>query len=86
MSTKNLRCAFGLSDEEDYDGSRATFLPWRNTNIERYGGTCFYQGVFLRYEYFLNIPGPGTGNDGNPNISVELDDGIKNAVRQLLGE
>ncbi|MEK6897657.1 MAG: hypothetical protein AABW93_03950, partial [Nanoarchaeota archaeon] len=66
MSTKNLRCAFGLLDEEDYDDSRATYLPWRNTNIERYGGTCFCQGQFIRYEDFLNIPGPGTGNDGDP--------------------
>ncbi len=86
MSTKDLRCAFGLSDEEDYNDGRAALLSWRDTNIMRYGGTCFRQGQYIRFEDFLNIPGPGTGNDGDPNISIELDDEIKQAVRQLLGE
>lgn len=42
------------------------------------------QGAFIRYGNFLNIPSPGTGHDGDPNISILIDGPIRRAVRQLL--
>ena len=52
--------------------------------IERYGGTCAEQSTFIRYNKFLNIPCPGTGHDGDPNISLELDAEIGNAIIELI--
>ena len=40
--------------------------------INRYGGSAAHQGLFIRFQNWLNIPCPGTGNDGDPNISIEL--------------
>lgn len=42
------------------------------------------QGKFFRYGDYLNIPNKGTGHDGDPNISIELDDKIRGAVEDLL--
>lgn len=52
--------------------------------INKYGGTCAEQGAFLRYKQFLNIPCPGTGNDGDPNLSLFLDTNIQQAVLNLM--
>ncbi len=81
MSDQNLRCAFGLSDSED-----ERYGSYRHLLIERFGADCAYHGVFIRYRNFLNIPCPGTGYDGDPNVSIDLDDDIKLAIRRLLGE
>lgn len=80
MSSQNLECAFGLSDSED----KKYHECYRNWLISRFGADCACQGQFIRYGNFLNIPGPGTSNDGDPNVSIDLDDEIKDAVRQLL--
>lgn len=42
------------------------------------------QGKFIRLGNFLNIPCPGTGHDGDPNVSVYLTDEIRAAVSGLL--
>lgn len=52
--------------------------------IDRYGGTAAYQGLFIRYQNWLNIPCPGTGNDGDPNLSIELDEKITQAIIDLV--
>jgi hypothetical protein len=52
--------------------------------LDRYGGDSAAQGFYIRWRNCLNIPCPGTGHDGDPNISVTLSDDIKEAVRQLL--
>lgn len=83
MSPQNLKCAFGLSDEEDLSMYHEGYRTWL---IDRFGGDCAVQGLFIRYDDYLNIPGPGTGLDGDPNVSIMLTDEIRNAVRQLLGE
>ena len=70
-----LRAAFGLSDDS------GKFGGWL---IDQYGADSAQQGVYIRWKDFLNIPCPGTGHDGDPNISIHLDDEIKIAVRQLL--
>jgi hypothetical protein len=70
-----LRSAFGLSEDSgDFGG-------WL---IDRFGADVAEQGKFIRWKDFLNIPCPGTGNDGDPNLSIELSDEIKDAVEELL--
>src|SRR5262245_62129858 len=64
MTSEQLQRAFGL-----LHGTSPT-STWL---LDRYGGTCAEQGKFIRKGDYLNIPGPGTGNDGDPNFSLELD-------------
>lgn len=74
--TPILRAAFGLYD---------TYTPETNQwLIERFGGDCADQGRYIRYQRHLNIPGPGTGHDGDANISILLDDNIIEAIRRLI--
>lgn len=76
MDEKHLKLAFGLDD--DYEELGSWWL------IEIYGGTVAYQGCYIRWKNWLNIPCPGTGHDGDPNITIEIDNGIKNAVKKLI--
>ena len=75
MDDEHLKMAFGLSEESGKYGD------WL---IGRFGGESAEQGQFIRFENFLNIPCPGTGHDGDPNISIVLDDKIRDAVEHLL--
>jgi hypothetical protein len=75
FSRGDLTAAFGLSDEV------GEFGGWM---IDRFGGDTANQKSFIRYEDFLNIPGPGTGNDGDPNVSILLSEEITAAVERLL--
>lgn len=77
MSTDELGAAFDLNK---LTGDYGDFL------LDRFGGTSAEQGYFIRYQDFLNIPCPGTGHDGDPNISILLDQEIKQSVRELLGD
>jgi hypothetical protein len=43
-----------------------------------------YQGHWYRRGEFLNIPCPGTGRDGDPNLSILLNNEIFWAVRNLI--
>ncbi len=52
--------------------------------IDRYGGDYAHQSHFIRWNDFLNIPCPGTGHDGDPNISLLIDTTIQRAVAKLL--
>ena len=76
LSSINLRKAFRLDDT--MDDKLSLWL------IERYGGTVAAQGEFIRWGKYLNIPGPGTGHDGDANISIFVSDEIRDAVAQLL--
>ncbi len=75
-TSDELRSAFGLSEDSGDYGGRL---------IDRFGADVAEQGKFIRWRNFLNIPGPGTGDDGDPNISIDLDAEIKNAIEKLLG-
>jgi len=77
FSSDDLRSAFGLSDES------TEFSLWL---IDLYGGDSARQGKYIRWKEFLNIPCPGTGHDGDPNVSIHIDGEMANAVRSLLGE
>ena len=76
FSTSQIMAAFGLVEYSD------DLIDW--WLINRYGGDCAVQRCFIRYEFYLNIPGPGTGADGDPNISILIDEDIQNAVQNLL--
>jgi hypothetical protein len=75
FSDDDLRCAFWLSV------CSGKFGDWL---IERYGADSAEQGKYIRRGIFLNIPCPGTGHDGDPNVSIMLDGKIKIAVYNLL--
>jgi hypothetical protein len=76
VDTKSLQSAFGLSEESGTFGDGV---------IERSGADVAEQGEYVRYKDFLNIPCPGTGHDGDPNVSIRLDVDIKAAVMRLIG-
>ena len=81
---EELATAFGVPwepTEEDADEEPVLYCKWL---IGRYGGDRAVQGKFIGYKQYLNIPGPGTGNDGDPNISVSITNDIKKAVGALL--
>lgn len=75
FASDDLRAAFGLSQES------GEFGDWL---IEQFGADSASQGKFIRWKNFLNIPCPGTGHDGDPNVSIHIDDDVQNAIRQLL--
>lgn len=75
LGDEDLMSAFGLSDK------LGDFGQWI---IERFGADVAAQGKYIRWQNFLNIPCPGTGNDGDPNVSIYVTREIQNAVRQLL--
>ena len=76
FSSDNLAQAFGLWNGISHCGSE-----WM---IRRYGGTIAEQGRYIRYKKWLNIPGPGTGHDGDPNVSIELTEEIRKAIKELI--
>ena len=76
LDNVGLQVAFGLSNGVTPSGE---FI------LAEYGGTTAVQGVFIRYNEYLNIPGPGTGHDGDANVSVLLTPEIIDAVKNLLG-
>ncbi len=72
---KILRHAFAL-DDGPYESDE-----WL---LKHYGADAAERGYYVRAGNYLNIPGPGTGHDGDSNISIFLRPDIKEAVRQLL--
>ncbi len=52
--------------------------------IDQFGGDTAHQGKYIRYASYLNIPGPGTGHDGDPNVSVKVDDDIQDGIQWLM--
>lgn len=76
FTDEQLSIAFGLTSGEVPSHSR-----WL---IDRYGGDYAFQGNFIRWQHCLNIPCPGTGHDGDPNISIEIDEKMQEAVAVLL--
>lgn len=73
MAAADLRSAFGLENN-------SRFSDWL---LARFDGDCAGQGEYIRYGNYLNIPCPGTGSDGDPNVSVFLTKEIKEAVQKL---
>lgn len=72
---KEFKQAFALSDESGESGEEI---------LAEYGGTAASQGSFIRYDDYLNIPCPGTGRDGDPNISLMLNEEIKKEAKNFM--
>ena len=75
LTAPELEAAFCLRDYID---------PATEWLIAKYGGSSTASGKFIRWERWLNIPCPGTGLDGDPNVSLEVTDEIKELVRQFI--
>lgn len=75
FSNQELMAAFGAT------ASMESHSEWL---IQNHGGTVASQGKFIRYQEWLNIPCPGTGHDGDPNVSIGLDGKIEKAVWNLV--
>jgi len=77
MTEKEFKHAFGLVKQSDDLGDEI---------LSEYGGTAASPGVFIRYEEWLNIPCPGTGLSGDPNISLKITHEMKKeAIRFIDG-
>jgi hypothetical protein len=48
--------------------------------VTKYKATTGVRGIFLRQGNYLSLPCPGTGADGDPNISLYLTPEIRTAV------
>lgn len=77
MDRLTLERAFGIENGTD-ENSKWLF--------ERYKADSVRQGCFIRQGKFLNIPGPGTGVDGDINVSLCLGPEIKTAVKEFLNK
>ncbi len=71
MRSEFLRSAFGVAD---IVGESSAWL------LENFGGDAAHQGSFIRYKNYLNIPGPGTGHDGDANISARIDEKMTTVI------
>ncbi len=78
MSNNELGLAFNVS------GCQSHPTKYGDWMIKRYYAEFAEQGKFIRDQDRLNIPGPGTGNDGDPNISILLASEITKAVEALI--
>lgn len=77
FSREEIETAFGLSQK----------VPerWDQWLIQQYDAHFAHQGKYIRRGNYLNIPCPGTGHDGDPNISIKLSEQICSAVQNILG-
>jgi hypothetical protein len=75
IDSDELAAAFGLTDNS------GEFGQWM---LDQFGAHSAEQGKYIRWTHFLNIPCPGTGHDGDPNVSIHIDDDMRDAVRRLL--
>lgn len=82
FTTEQLECAFGLRDAFSNDRD----IEHSNWMLKEYGGSVAFQGRFIRWRDYLTIPAPGMGHDGVAAVSIELDDGIKKAVREAIAQ
>jgi len=72
---KTLCLAFALRDDPDSSDEWLT---------GHYGADSAIPGYYIRSGDYLNIPGPGTGRDGDSNLSILLDNDIRALLEQLL--
>ena len=77
LSDWDIEAAFGIPSK----GDPCRYSGWL---IEQFGADVAGQGRYIRQGSFLNIPCPGTGHDGDPNVSIYLTEEIREAIRQLL--
>lgn len=76
MSQEELRAAFGLSNYTSI---------WSRWMLQRWECDTAAEGKHIRSRNCLNVPGPGTGHEGDPNTSVFLTNEIRVAIDTLTG-
>ena len=77
LDKEGIEAAFRLSNSKG---------RWGGVDLaKRFGADSAEYGHYIRKEEYLNIPGPGIGFIGDPNISIHLDEDVKGAVADLLG-
>ncbi|MSR71167.1 MAG: hypothetical protein EXS50_00635 [Candidatus Taylorbacteria bacterium] len=76
MSKEDLEAAFGINDKCEAFGGQ-----WL---ADEYGADVAHQGKYIRYGIFLNIPGPGTGADGDPNVSIQVSANMIEMIKSIL--
>jgi len=76
FSDEELAAAFGLSDSEGKSGQSLR---------HKYLLQSVEEGKYGRTGNYLNIPSPGTGCNGDPNISVYITEEIRKAIAAILG-
>lgn len=59
-------------------------LPEHEVFLKRYQADCGLVGIFIRRGDFLNLPCPGTGDMGDPNISIFLSSELRKKVEMFL--
>jgi hypothetical protein len=68
----------------DTSAIRSVFgLPPQN-RTEEHQDEARIRSQFIRSGNFLNVPGPGSGQEGDANISIYITQEIKDAVMRLL--
>ncbi len=77
FSRDELRQAFGLLQPNSLVGEVALLN-------KRFNADRMVPGHFIRKGKFLNVPMPGTGIDGDPNISIFITNEMQAAVRELI--
>ena len=75
FTTAELEGAFGLRNHTDHGGELM---------IDRFGGESAVLGKYIRWMGFVNSPCPGTGSDGDPNISIHIDNDIQGAIARII--
>ena len=75
MSRDELLYAFDISESKSRSYDQEEWHEQIRADV--------VEAKFIRYWRFLNIPGAGSGKDGDPNISVLLDEDIRAAMREL---
>lgn len=81
VSMATLKSMFGLQLDIKEKNSLFSVPPWM---VQSYGAENGRAGQFIRQGRFLNIPHPGTGHDGDPNVSILVDNTIQEAVLELV--
>lgn len=76
MLPEHLEAAFGISNTCGSHGGQ-----WL---ADEYGADVAYQGKYIRFGKFLNIPGPGTGMHGDANVSILVDEKMQEAIKEII--
>ncbi|OGF82256.1 hypothetical protein A3B18_02845 [Candidatus Giovannonibacteria bacterium RIFCSPLOWO2_01_FULL_46_13] len=74
LTKDELQRAFGLSFHPGESGDELKKL---------FGGQSAEPGKYIRWENFLNVPCPGSGDHFDPNFSMMLDDEIRKAIHKI---
>lgn len=88
VSEDDLRGMFGLPLAPDAYSCDHPHIRWAHACVSATGDSfeqvIGHSGYFLRADDFLNVPGPGIGKDGDPNISIEITVAMRDAVQNFM--